>query len=205
MALAYLAMVLGYFLPAFRARVKAGAKIRSSRPVPMAIEALWVGTQALVVSALLASFLYPDVVAQMPLSLMGLVPSVMIGAGLFLAGCATASWAASHLAEELTIEVSTREGGKLATSGPYARVRHPIYTGIFLQVAGLAVALASPLVALYLAATLYAGLYRAKAEEELLSEDPIHGAAYRGYMQNTGRFLPRSRRRETDESSPDPR
>src|SRR3990172_164851 len=77
-------------------------------------------------------------------------------------------WGARNLGPMLTVAIETREGGELVTSGPYARIRHPIYTGIFLQVAGLGLALASPLVALALPVAVFCGAYRARLEEDLL-------------------------------------
>ena len=51
-----------------------------------------------------------------------------IGVGLCLAGFGFAVWARVHIGRNWGMPMSLREGHELVTSGPYAYVRHPIYS-----------------------------------------------------------------------------
>nr|WP_246437905.1 isoprenylcysteine carboxylmethyltransferase family protein [Prosthecobacter vanneervenii] len=78
---------------------------------------------------------------------------------------------------------------RIITSGPYARVRHPIYSAYLLFMLGLVVGAQSAEAAvLWL---LLAVTYRraARQEDELLSGS-AHADFYRRYMQQSGRLLP---------------
>lgn len=105
---------------------------------------------------------------------------IIAGAALALAGLAIRAWAAGHLAKH--------EG--LATSGPYAWTRNPLYFGSAWMGAGLAVAshswLAAVVVVAYLAAFYPATLHSEEAELER-----EYGAAFREYAARVPRFWPR--------------
>ena len=60
-----------------------------------------------------------------------------LGTVLCLAGLALLLSAAVTLRRVIQIEPMPRPGGHLVTRGPYARLRHPIYTGILILVLGL--------------------------------------------------------------------
>ena len=62
------------------------------------------------------------------------------GFGLAVAGLLFTVWARRHLAANWSGDVTIKEGHELITSGPYAWVRHPIYTGLLLGFVGSAVA-----------------------------------------------------------------
>jgi protein-S-isoprenylcysteine O-methyltransferase Ste14 len=193
MGAAYGWMALGAFVPATKLRAAEGSPVRASRHVPTTIDRLWVGTQGLVLLLLLAAFVAPQALLDWPLSFrpsLGLF-TALLGVAVFIGGCALIASAARTLGAELTVAIETREGGRLVTTGPYARVRHPIYTGVFLLVIGEAVALGSPVLAGYLVVAVVCARTRALAEEALLGSDPVHGAAYGAYQARTGRFLPK--------------
>jgi protein-S-isoprenylcysteine O-methyltransferase Ste14 len=63
-----------------------------------------------------------------------------IGAAVTAGGLLFAVWARSHLGKNWSQAVTVKEGHELITSGPYALVRHPIYTGLLLGFVGSAVA-----------------------------------------------------------------
>jgi protein-S-isoprenylcysteine O-methyltransferase Ste14 len=65
-------------------------------------------------------------------------PLAGIGAGLAVAGVLVALWAARLLGRGLTPFPPPRAGAELATAGPYAVVRHPIYAGGLLFFVGYA-------------------------------------------------------------------
>lgn len=195
MAAAFASMAAVGFYPSWSRRKATKGAVRGERRVPALIEALWVAVQVVIVGAIAGALFAPGLLLSNPFS--GLpytsVHIALAGAAVFCLGAAVAGTAARHLGAQLTVAIETREGAALATSGPYARVRHPIYTGIFLMVAGLAIALAAPVVAAFVAVAVYCGNYRARLEEDLLASDAAFAAEYRLYVARTGRFLPRGR------------
>jgi protein-S-isoprenylcysteine O-methyltransferase Ste14 len=65
-----------------------------------------------------------------------------IGAAVTVVGLLFAVWARQHLASNWSSAVTIKQGHELITTGPYAMVRHPIYTGILTGFLGTAIALA---------------------------------------------------------------
>jgi protein-S-isoprenylcysteine O-methyltransferase Ste14 len=59
-----------------------------------------------------------------------------LGGPVTLAGCALAAWGVRSLGPSLTPGTEPLPDAELVTSGPYAHVRHPIYAGIVLILAG---------------------------------------------------------------------
>jgi protein-S-isoprenylcysteine O-methyltransferase Ste14 len=62
------------------------------------------------------------------------------GAVLALVGLGFTVWARLHLGRNWSGIVTVKQGHELVTSGPYAFVRHPIYSGLLLAFAGSALA-----------------------------------------------------------------
>jgi len=62
------------------------------------------------------------------------------GAALAAGGLLFSVWGRRHLGKNWSQAVTVKEGHELITSGPYALVRHPIYTGLLLAFIGSAVA-----------------------------------------------------------------
>ena len=63
-----------------------------------------------------------------------------IGTALLVAGLAFSIWARVTLGRNWSGTVTVKEDHELIQSGPYRLVRHPIYTGLLLALAGSAVA-----------------------------------------------------------------
>jgi protein-S-isoprenylcysteine O-methyltransferase Ste14 len=61
-----------------------------------------------------------------------------LGVVITAIGIAFAIWARVHLASNWGMPMSVKENPELVTSGPYAYVRHPIYTGVLLGMLGSA-------------------------------------------------------------------
>lgn len=94
--------------------------------------------------------------------------------GLFLRG-----WAAGHLAKN----------ERLATSGPYAFMRNPLYAGTLLTAAGIVIASRSfPLAAIFAAVFLLVYLPAVELEEQHLRK---LFPEYAGYAERVGRFFPK--------------
>jgi protein-S-isoprenylcysteine O-methyltransferase Ste14 len=105
-------------------------------------------------------------------------------------GFGLAWWARIHLARDWSWSVTRKEDHRLVDTGPYAVVRHPIYTGVL--VAGVATAiLEAKWPSLAGLALLAAGLWlKADLEERFLSRE-LGAAKYREYVARTGKLLPR--------------
>ncbi len=112
-------------------------------------------------------------------------------AGLILAasGAFLTSWAKIRLGAQFSITLGVKQGHQLISTGPYAWVRHPIYTGLLLVLLGGALVYNSGAVLVLLAAPFYCFFYwQSTVEEKLLVAH--FGDEYRRYRTHTGRLLP---------------
>lgn len=99
-------------------------------------------------------------------------------AGLFVLG---ASW---------RVGIDRDSPGPLVTAGPFAVVRHPLYSGVLLSTGGLALLTADVVVIAATAAVWMAVPIQARLEEEFLA---ARYPEYEAYRARTGRFAPRWR------------
>jgi protein-S-isoprenylcysteine O-methyltransferase Ste14 len=123
-----------------------------------------------------------------PLPGPGWLPA-LAGLGLMWAGFALRFWAVRTLGRFFRVEVTVETGQTLVDSGPYARVRHPSYTGLLLLYLGLGIALDSYLsVAAAVLLPLAAIVNRIDHEERMLRQEL--GEPYRSYSMRTARLFP---------------
>jgi protein-S-isoprenylcysteine O-methyltransferase Ste14 len=108
---------------------------------------------------------------------------------LTTAGVAFAIWARWHLGANWSAIVSIREQHELIRTGPYRRVRHPIYTGMLLAMAGTALVLGELRGLLAFAITLFAFYWKARKEEAWLTRE--FGESFEAHTKQTGMFLPK--------------
>jgi len=103
-------------------------------------------------------------------------------------GLAIAVWARVTLGRNWSAIPELKQGHELVTGGPYAVVRHPIYTGLLLMFAGVAVLWATP-AGLFLLLVVVIGIQLKLSREETLlaGEFPDQWPAYRA---RTRRVLP---------------
>ena len=106
--------------------------------------------------------------------------TLLVGAALAAAGEAVRLWASGHIEK-------TR---RLATGGPYAHTRNPLYVGSALLGLGLAAATASPWVLLAVAAY-FAAFYPSVIREESRFLREKFGAEYAAWAEAVPVFLPR--------------
>jgi protein-S-isoprenylcysteine O-methyltransferase Ste14 len=111
---------------------------------------------------------------------------------LLLMGGAIGLFAASsrELGRNWSVVARTRSDHELVRTGPYSRVRHPIYLGLLLFLLAMAIGLghwAQLLIALpfYFAGT----AIRTKVEDRLLEQS--FGNAFRDYRKSTPALIPR--------------
>jgi protein-S-isoprenylcysteine O-methyltransferase Ste14 len=115
--------------------------------------------------------------------------AAVIGVTLTAAGVAFAIWARWHLGANWSAIVSIREQHELIRTGPYRRVRHPIYTGLLVAMAGTALVLGEVRGLLAFAITLLAFYSKARKEEAWLGRE--FGEKFEAHAQETGMFLPK--------------
>lgn len=114
---------------------------------------------------------------------------VSLGAAATVAGVALAIWARWHLGKNWSAEVTIRKEHALIRSGPYARIRHPIYTGLLLALAGTALTIGEYRGLVALGIFLIGWMRKATKEERFLTQE--FGAAFEEHKKVTGFFLPR--------------
>jgi protein-S-isoprenylcysteine O-methyltransferase Ste14 len=114
--------------------------------------------------------------------LMGAIGSLLVGLGI-----AVAIFARAYLGRNWGTPMSQKENPELVTGGPYAFVRHPIYSGIILAMLGTAVGLTIIWV-LPLVLFIPYFIYSARREEEFMCRQ--FGETYRAYMRRTKMLVP---------------
>ncbi|RWZ52328.1 isoprenylcysteine carboxylmethyltransferase family protein [Halobacillus fulvus] len=116
---------------------------------------------------------------------------VLHWAGLFLftGGVLLRYWGILHLKEQFTRDVSVQQGDKLVSSGPYRKLRHPLYTGLFCIVVGFCLGVGNLWTAFGCGMLVtVALLHRIRIEEAMLIE--AHGDLYRNWCKSRYRLIP---------------
>jgi protein-S-isoprenylcysteine O-methyltransferase Ste14 len=120
------------------------------------------------------------------------LPSIVrwLGAMIAALGGAGEIWALVYLGRQYSGLLRVRDDHVLIDGGPYAWVRHPIYSFAVPFLAGLGIMAASWfLLATGVLAILAIALQRVPEEEAMLLD--AFGESYRRYMERTGRLFPR--------------
>lgn len=108
------------------------------------------------------------------------VLSLQIGIAVVILGEALRVWASGYI----------HKGKRLARNGPYAHMRHPLYTGNFLLGLGMCIMGASiPFLLLYV--VLFVTVYPAIARSEEKKMEETFGTEYALYKKNVPVFIPR--------------
>ena len=110
------------------------------------------------------------------------------GALLTLVGSAFALWARVSLGRDWSSAIEIKQDHILAQRGPYAVVRHPIYTGILLAMLGTALAVGTLRGLAAVGLALIAFLQRANVEEAFLTQQ--FGARYAEYKREVKKIIP---------------
>lgn len=111
-----------------------------------------------------------------------------VGAAVTVGGLLFAVWARRHLGSNWSRSVTIKQDHELITSGPYALVRHPIYTGILTGFLGTAIALSQ--VRGFIAFILVFLVIWAKLRMEEQWMHSQFGETYTTYVSQTAALVP---------------
>jgi protein-S-isoprenylcysteine O-methyltransferase Ste14 len=106
--------------------------------------------------------------------------TLIVGAAIALPGLALRAWASGHL----------KKNDALATTGPYAYTRNPLYLGSFLMGVGFTVATGRWFLGIAFAA-LFLGIYVPVMRVESGTLRTLFGKSYQRYAEVVPLFLPR--------------
>lgn len=112
-----------------------------------------------------------------------------VGVTLILLGVALRWYAIWSLGRYFTRDVAVSADQQVVQNGPYRTIRHPAYSGTFLTMLGVGLAMTNWASLLALLICVLSGhLYRVRVEEKALTQ--TIGQPYIAYMQRTRRFIP---------------
>lgn len=99
------------------------------------------------------------------------------------------AWAQATLGKEWSPHLQIREKHRLVTTGPYARMRHPIYLAYIAFMICMALITANWFFVALIVISIVVFALRIPKEEHMLIE--TFGDEYKAYMQRTGGLLPK--------------
>jgi protein-S-isoprenylcysteine O-methyltransferase Ste14 len=111
-----------------------------------------------------------------------------VGLAIVLAGMGIAVWARFILGRNWSATITIKEDHEIVRRGPYAVVRHPIYSGIMLAMVGTAIYLGTLRGLLAVALTFSGWWLKSRMEETFLIEQ--FGAQYREYQRQVKALIP---------------
>jgi protein-S-isoprenylcysteine O-methyltransferase Ste14 len=114
------------------------------------------------------------------------------GFALGLASLGFWTWTQVALGKRWSAQLQLREEHHLVTTGPYARIRHPLYTAMFGYGAGLALVTANWVFVVMAVAVIAGTVARVPREEQMMVQE--FGEEYQAYMLRAGRFFPKTGR-----------
>ena len=100
-------------------------------------------------------------------------------------------WVHRHLDTQWSVALELQEEHNLITSGPYNRIRHPMYLGIFVYTIGLMLISSDLLVFIFFAFSIWVNYIRIPDEEQMMIDE--FGDEYREYIKHSGKLFPRLR------------
>jgi protein-S-isoprenylcysteine O-methyltransferase Ste14 len=111
-----------------------------------------------------------------------------LGAAVTIAGLLFAVWAREHLGRNWSHSVTIKQGHELIKTGPYAVVRHPIYTGILTGFLGMAIAISQVRGFIAFLLVFLALWIKLSIEERWMRSQ--FGEAYATYAHQTAALVP---------------
>ena len=161
--------------------LKRTAQARSEGMSRIAVYIVWVGWW----------LLFTHGFGRDPLSRRVLEPSITtayVGLALTAAGLAFAVAARLYIGKNWSALIHVKEGHELIQRGPYAIVRHPIYSGLMLATLGTAIAYGELSGFLGFIMIVAAWGYKSRLEESAMAEQ--FGAQYENYRAHVKGLVP---------------
>jgi protein-S-isoprenylcysteine O-methyltransferase Ste14 len=158
-------------------RRRESALSRAAHLVPLAIAGLLLWIPTIAGGGILFRLFMPQTLV-----------SYWTGTLLLALGLAFSVWARVYLGRNWSATVTVKEDHELIRGGPYALVRHPIYSGLLLAFIGSAIARAQWRGVLAVLIVLVALWRKLRLEERFMSE--TFGDEYRRYREHTAALIP---------------
>jgi protein-S-isoprenylcysteine O-methyltransferase Ste14 len=117
--------------------------------------------------------------------------SATLGLGLTWLGIGLAIWARYHLGQYWSGRITIKQNHQLIRGGPYAHVRHPIYTGLILATIGSTLVIDEWRCVLGICLVLTGYCLKARNEETMLRQE--FGDSFDEHRKHTGFLIPRFR------------
>lgn len=111
-----------------------------------------------------------------------------LGAAVTISGLLFAVWAREHLGSNWSRSVTIKQDHELITTGPYAVVRHPIYTGILIGFVGMAIAISQARGFIVFVLIFLALWLKLRIEEKWMRSQ--FGETYATYARQTAALVP---------------
>jgi protein-S-isoprenylcysteine O-methyltransferase Ste14 len=111
-----------------------------------------------------------------------------LGLAVTICGCAFAIWAKACLGSNWSAMVTVKQNHELILRGPYGVVRHPMYSGFLLALAGTAIAVGEIRAFIGLGLAFITFFIKSAAEERFMREE--FSDEYARYSQRVGRLIP---------------
>jgi protein-S-isoprenylcysteine O-methyltransferase Ste14 len=138
------------------------------------------------------ALLFSSVAARVGFLRVRVLPALVwigwVGLGLTVAGCTLAVWARVMLGSNWSGTVTLKRDHELIRTGPYAVVRHPIYSGFLLAMLGTGLALGEARGIVAFALAFIGWFVKARREERFLAEQ--FGEDYMRYCREVRRLVP---------------
>ncbi len=99
------------------------------------------------------------------------------------------TWTQVALDTQWSAQLQLKKNHRLVTTGPYARIRHPLYTAMVGWCLSLALLTANWIFVAVCALSIGGLLWRVPKEEQMMIK--AFGEEYKAYMQRTRRFFPK--------------
>ena len=107
--------------------------------------------------------------------------------GIF--GIALLTWVHIHLGKQWSADLQLNPDHQLIESGPYSRIRHPMYTALITVYLALGIVSSNYIISTVFIMIIFSVVIRIPDEEKMMMGK--FGERYKIYMQKTGRLLPK--------------
>jgi protein-S-isoprenylcysteine O-methyltransferase Ste14 len=172
-----------------RKRTGRAANFLPAEPLGRMLRIVWYPTVAIWIAIPLLSALATRLPAFLrPLFHQPVIQAVAVLVALAALGATMICW--KRMGRSWRMGIDPGEKTELVVTGPYAYVRHPIYALSSVLMTASVVAVPSPLMIVVTVIHICFLQWEAHREERYLLER--HGDAYAQYLNQVGRFVPRS-------------